>query len=403
MTTVVTGLEKQIAKKPGIFFTARPTTLVEESSFQLIKNLVLNEEYRQSFNQENLPIELRSSFAIVNTVRCLAELFPYEELQNIEEGDILSLAFNKSYVDNLKSDIAGYKEQLLSTSTQEKKEELECDIKLYSDELNYLFCVKENLELIINNAQLAYLFLLTLNEVTIASLFENNQVVIKDMVNSFIDLLVIKEKIAILKSLLTHNELTKLLLEQLLKIYLIDSKYIELTDHYSEEIINHEFVTSLHNLLIEFFTTIPDEQLTANNNELGHFIMTQLLNEIPFINDDYKEILDSLFKRNLTPNIMFLQGSLKIPYAYWLFEFFNNDPDFINNRIDEIIYFIEHGLSIDMLELPIEANDDNTVRRAKNNYARLRQERPEVIKKFESAQQEYRQKRIRENKRESSL
>ncbi|MFZ5954754.1 MAG: hypothetical protein ACOYT8_06695 [Candidatus Dependentiae bacterium] len=142
-TTVVTGLEKQIVKQPGVFFTARPMSLVEESSLQLIKNLLLNEEYRQAFKQEALPIELRGSFAIVNTIRCLAELFPYEELQNIEEGDILGIAFNNTYVANLKDDIADYKEQLMTRSEQEKKEEIEYNINLYSDELNYLVCVKE--------------------------------------------------------------------------------------------------------------------------------------------------------------------------------------------------------------------------------------------------------------------
>lgn len=125
--------------------------------------------------------------------------------------------------------------------------------------------------------------------------------------------------------------------------------------------------------------------------------MTQLLNEIPFINDDYKEILDSLFKRNLTPNIMYQQYDLKIPY--WLFEFFSNDPDYINNRINEIIYFIENGLDIDLLEIPIGVDDNEIIRRAKNNYARLRQQRPEVIKKFEAAQQKYQQKKTREAKR----
>lgn len=49
--------------------------------------------------------------------------------------------------------------------------------------------------------------------------------------------------------------------------------------------------------------------------------------------------------------------------------------------------------------MPIEADDNNTVRRAKNNYARLRQQRPEVIKKFEAAQQKYQQKKTREAKR----
>lgn len=68
--------------------------------------------------------------------------------------------------------------------------------------------------MILPNAQLAYLFLVTLNDVDIATtLFENNQKVIKNMVNSFIDVLVIKGEVTILKKLLQHQDLTKLVVE----------------------------------------------------------------------------------------------------------------------------------------------------------------------------------------------
>lgn len=188
----------------------------------------------------------------------------------------------------------------------------------------------------------------------------------------------------------------ELLIDYLITINYSDSYYIENMEKY-ESIMTDQFLPSIKDILNKFFYEVPEERLTANDSYLADVLMAKLLRKIPFLNDDNTQLLNSLFARGITPNVM----DLDEPYVYWLFygDLLSYGRDEFKHKVDKIRYLIENGLDYHLLEAPVTSEDSSLVKTAKSNYLKLKQSHPHIIEAFEKARRDYVQKGIREIRR----
>lgn len=387
----------------GVLFSVFPS-LEQAVQLSLIKRIVLQQQDLPELRHEYLPNYIKGITHVAYLITCLSELHKIENIKNVEERidlddvNIFNLAYNNDYYNALDYDLREAKLNSINCPNELEGKRFHQKAEVYKLKQDYLACIKANSTAIIDDSALAYLFILALNDLQIANIFNNNDELIENIFHSFIDLLLIKGKKNILNNLLFKNDLTYTLLEYLLEINFSETFYATTNDVYQTEITDTNFLLSLHDILITFFKEIPDSRLMEN--ELGTFIMETVLPKIPYFNDENKQLLNSLFERGLTPNIVY--GDM--PYMYWLLSanLMAFHADQLRDQADVITYLIENGLDYNLIEQPILATDTPYARAAKTNYARLKAQYPEIIKQFEQAHQDYQQKKIREQSRTDS-
>lgn len=384
--------EKEITRKPGLFYTPRPGTLVQEAAFSVIKKTILDDVYKKTVNPDLLPIDIKDTIAIADALSCMQKLNSFQEFAHREDDNLVILAYNQSYVNQLTTNLNAYEKQVRTCLNAENQKTILQNMQLITHKISYLHCVKDAISRILSDENLSYLLLRALNDRNIAhAVFGDNNDAIKNIINSFVDLLILKDKSYIVKKLLSYPELRKLVISRLIELYLLDDEFVLVTNAYTDEIYDSDFVDTLHDLLLDFFKTVSSADLVTD--KLGNYILTTFVTHMPYLTDDYKELLNSLFDHLQDPTFTFGQGHTSIPYEFWLFEYLHNDPDLFNNKIKEIIYFLEKGLTLEALKMPITAQDNFVIQRAKRNYELLKQREPAVIKKFAEAQHRYQERK----------
>lgn len=79
----------------GVLFESLPS-LAQTAQLSLIKRIVLNNQDLPELNQEYLPNYIKGIATVAQLLKCLSELDKFEELVDIEEGNILVLHLIKS-------------------------------------------------------------------------------------------------------------------------------------------------------------------------------------------------------------------------------------------------------------------------------------------------------------------
>lgn len=385
----------------GVLFNVLPT-LEQTVQLSLIKRIVLGNEDISEIRQEYLPNYIKGINDVAYLIRCLSDFNTIESIKNVEEQldidgiNIFNIAYHELYNTALTYDMKEAKLNSINCENAQEAQRYYAMSELYKLKLAYMQCIRASSSAIIEDSNLAYLFILALNDLQIANLFKNDDELIENLFHTFIDLLLIKGKKQIITSLLIKRDLTETLLEYLIEINFSESFYSSIIDVYQTEVIDDNFLSAPNELLITFFNEVPHYQLTENDNALGNFIMEMILPATPYFNDKNTQLLNSLFARGLMPNI--LVGGM--PYIYWLFQanLAQYDKDELKNKIEDIIYLIENGLDYGLIEQSITASDSQEIIKAKTNYAALKSARPDLIDKLQQAYNSYQQK----NKRESS-
>lgn len=385
------GHEKEIVRVPGLFFTPLPQTLAQEAAFKIVKKLIIDPTYKESVNPDLIPVDLKDTLAVAHLLDCLRKLYAYDQLKDIKHSTLVTIAYNTSYVDSLLNQRAVFENNMRLCLPTERPA-LEQSMQMIANKLANVQCVKDNLLPILSDERLSYLFLLALNDQQIAQLlFKSQKVVIADTINSFIDLLVYNDKRFVVKKLLSHAELRKIVASRLIQLYLLDDECRTITSCYGTEISDAQFIDTLHELLLDFFKSASS--LDFEYSDLGNVLLSTFITNMPSLQDDYKELLNSLIDHIKNPLFIFSRGESAIPYEYWLFEYLHKDPDLFTDKMNEILYFIGKGLTLDALEEPIKPEDNFVMQRAKRNFAQLKLSNPDLIKQFYDAQQQHREQK----------
>jgi hypothetical protein len=398
----------QAAEKSRPIFSE--LTLKQVSSLSLIKTMISNPLMLNLFESSNLPIELKNISHVARALTCIQKLYGIE---NLEDENVLGLAFTKGYTDRLKIRIESTKKKIekkdweyknIPAEEQEKKALKELAIDLQEFEL--LRCVKEHMNVVLEQFNLSYLFLVLIHDPSLQALFlqknvDLDQNRVEELFRTTLYFLAFKGRWTIVKNLLEIKELSIPVLTIFLDTLPTAIAEENLLKDFETEFEDKDFLRSFNAVLKDFVMNISITQLTESSNELADIIISYLIDRNDF--DKIASILDVLFSRGISANVMIsVPGAVdKISLVYKLFNSLFVDED-DSLTLEKIIYLVKNGLSIDVLKEPVSDTDVlEEVRKAKINYNRLRKERPDQAIKLEESRLNYylkAAKQRRENK-----
>lgn len=374
--TLVNGAELpggSVDQQPRAIFVTIPT-LQQKAALYFIKRLINDSSYADIFMELPISEQLKDITLVSSLLNCLIDL---SNDTLYKKRDVLKSSFSKNF-------FASLKKQIDESSSEEKKENLK-------NQMSTFVCVRENGEKILRSFYLTHLFILALNDPTIQIKLGSGFLHAGYFLNTLFDLLLIKNYSYVFDELSTDKELRNLLTKRLITIFTDEEVFENLSKFFINELENRNFYEIVYESLKKLLIILTYEELVENNNELAQYIIEPLILLTSPDDLDAKELLDILFEKKVTPNILVVmeEDMPATPLASLLFFAASNneDQDLAEMQLNQIKYLVEHGLDLSSVQEITETNDP-IIKLAHNYYNQLKKTNPQFITELESAHYE---------------